>query len=159
MYKIKKLNKYFLFLSLIANLNTLLIASPIRHNNDHLASCQKKDLTFISYHENNIDNFFFLNQKSNLYLLELQNWKLQKQLIKDFKKSNNLRKDIYSCIFLGSIGRRYRDIESELSMRPEHRKFNEYHIENNFLIEYICKKEKDKVNSCRRYIIGKSIKK
>tara|TARA_Y100001978_G_C23531503_1_gene355203 strand:+ start:241 stop:717 length:477 start_codon:yes stop_codon:yes gene_type:complete len=158
MFKVKQLNKYFLFISLIANLNTILIASPTTRNNDHLTSCKKKDLTFISYFKDDIEKFFFLTKKKNLYLLELSNWKLQSKLSNDFKKSNTLQKDIYPCVFLGSIGKRYRDIERELSMRPEHRKFNEYHVENNFLIEYICEKEKDKFKSCQRYIVGRIIK-
>ena len=87
--------------------------------------------------------------------MKFKNWKSRERFIKEFYKTNNLKKELYPCIFLGRIGNRYRDLHR--SIIPEKQRFNEYRIENNFLVEYICKKEEDKINICERYLIAKSV--
>ena len=155
-------NKYFLFIKLIflflvTQTPHYLLASPTLRNKDFFISCKKEDLSFIEYPDNKNENFFFLDAKEELHLMQFKNWNSRKRIINYFYKTNSLKKKEYPCILLGKIGYRYRDRQRELSMRPEHQRFNEYRIENNFLVEYICKKEEDEINLCERYLIAKSV--
>ena len=147
----------FLLITLIITFANCLRASQTISNNDFLNNCKKDDLSFIEYQKNYNENFYFLDNKQNIHLMKFKNWKSRKRFINNYYKINTLKKDLYTCIFLGKIGNRYRDLQRPLSMRPEHQIFNEYRIENNSLVEYICKKEEDDINMCERYLIAKSV--
>ena len=154
--KIKSIDK-FLLITLIITFTNFLRASQTIRNKDFSNNCKKDDLSFIEYPDNNNENFYFLDNKQHIHLMKFKNWKSRKRIINYFYKTNSLKKEQYPCIFLGKIGYRYRDRQRELSIRPEHQRFNEYRIENNFLVEYICKKEEDEINLCERYLIAKSV--